>query len=224
MQRTILINHQTESHAIPFNRVLEALSVMAHGSDIRVMFEMCFLTGCRMAELNVMRKSMLYGNYLYWPLGKNQTGMRKEFIPNFCLSELKQYWEHHRVYGDKFFGIDSHTFTRYFNRDIRPLLNNTWHEMRIMGFQTKHMEYILQLKGLRKDFQSLLFAKELNKWKDASVALEFTSKKMHHSSTKITAYHYIENFDTLQIDRYGCLTPEKILTQANEQRRIIDFL
>ncbi|MDI6738152.1 MAG: hypothetical protein QME12_06605 [Nanoarchaeota archaeon] len=217
------INHEIDSHAVPFNRVLEALNIMQYASDVRAMFQMLFLTGCRMKELDNMQASMIYGNVIYWHLGKNQRGFRKVRLPNYFVRELREYRNTHRVYGGKLFGIDAHTFRRYFAKFIRPRLPS-WQEKR---FRDKcgvlEPEYIYQLKGLRKDFQTLEFARQLDKWKDASVALEFTSKGMKHSSTRITAKHYIENFESLDIERYKHLTPGEILSAGMSQMRLMDY-
>ncbi|MDI6738703.1 MAG: hypothetical protein QME12_09425 [Nanoarchaeota archaeon] len=84
-------------------------------------------------------------------------------------------------------------------------------------------EYIYQLKGLRKNYQTLEFAKQFEKWQDASIALEFTSKNMKHSSGKITAYHYIENFESLNIEKYKHLTPAEIIANSQTQMRLMDY-
>lgn len=217
------INHEIESHAVPFDRVLEAMGIMQYASDTRVMFQMLFLTGCRISELDNMQLSKLYGDVLYWHLGKNQRGFRKIRLPAYFIKELKEYRNTHRIYGDKLFGIEAHTFRMYFAHFIRPKLPN-WQEKRFKDrCGVLVPEYIYQLKGLRKDFQTLEFAKQLDKWKDASVALEFTSKGMKHSSTRITAKHYIENFDSLNIERYKHLTPGEILAAGILQTRLMDF-
>lgn len=85
-------------------------------------------------------------------------------------------------------------------------------------------EYVLQLKGLRKNFATLEFAKQYKKWKSAEVALEFASKRMKHSTKHITAYHYLRNFDELNISAYINLTPSDIIRRANEQKRLFDFI
>jgi len=184
---------------------------------------MLALTGCRCKELDNMKISKLFGNILYWGLGKNQNSWRKEEMSLNFIKELIYYRKTHRVYGDKLFGISSDTLRRYFNRDVRPYLSKEWQE------KTFYQEngalktcFVYQLKGLRKDFQTLMFKKELEKWKDAGVALEFASKRMKHSSKHITAYHYLVNFDTLGIDNLSRFDPKNILNEMN-QTRLMDF-
>lgn len=217
------LNLYSEGYGIPFDKALEAINFMEYGSDVRVMFEMSFLTGCRLSELNNMRVSKLFEDVLFWNIGKNQRGFRKQKLPPSYLEELKNYRENNRVYKDKLFGVSSESFRKYFHRDVRPKLSPAWQEKRLFSRKNElREEFVLQLKGLRKNYQTLEFAKQLDKWKDSSIALEFTSKKMKHSSKHITAYHYIENFETLQIDKYKQLTPEQILKNRG-QTRIIDF-
>jgi len=47
-------------------------------------------------------------------------------------------------------------------------------------------------------------------------------KGMKHSNTNITVRHYIQNFDTLEIEKYRHRTMSDIL-QGNRQARIIDY-
>lgn len=219
------LDPDSDSYAIPLPYVQDALDHMTYASEVRVMFRMLALTGCRIEELDRMRLKYFQGEFLWWPLGKNQGGKwRKERLPPDYLDELRAYRETHRVYGDRLFGVAADTFRRYFNRDVRPLLGKAWNMERVRpskaGFKR---EYRLQLKGLRKNFQTIHFATEYNKWKDAGVALEFTSKRMKHSTKHITAHHYLENFDALGIKDLSNLDPEKAL-QQHRQRRLQDFL
>lgn len=213
------------SHAVPFKNVLEAIEFMQYGTDLRVMFEMLFLTGCRIHELNSMETSNIVGNRIYWKLGKNQHTSRVEVLPLSYLKELKHYREHNRVYGKRMFGISGDTFRRYFNKDVRPRLSEIWQRKVETPFDRLkgRKEYLIQLKGLRKDFQTLEFAKQLKKWKSSEVALEFTSKRMKHSSKKITAYHYIVNFDTLNINDFGGFTPSEILADVTQTKLVAFF-
>ncbi|GEM_PF-3849613 len=218
-----MFNVHSDSHCIPFGYVIEAIEFMAYGSGLRVMFIMLFLTGCRISELDNMKISKIYGNFIYWKLGKNQKRHRKEPLPEKYLAELKFYRENNRVYQDRLFAMNHGTFRREFNKKIRPKLSKSWQQKRLIDIQG-HLqeEYFLQLKGLRKNYQTLDFAKQLKKWKSADVALEFTSKRMRHSSKRITAYHYLENFEDLDILKYQELTPAEIFKQA-QQTRLFDF-
>ncbi len=208
---------------IPFDKVVEALRFMEYASEVRVMFGMLFLTGCRISELSNMKPEFLFGNILYWGLGKNQKGYRKERLPEFYLRELDEYRRTNRIPAGFLFGIDGNTLNRYFTRDVRPKLGKDWQRRR---FKPRGNEfgkgYVYQLKGLRKTFQTLYFADQLKKWKSSEVALEMTSKKMRHSSRRVTAYHYLCEFDNLKIDRFRGTQPAYLL-QNEGQTRLMDF-
>lgn len=214
-----------ESCAIKFKHLVEALEFMAYGTDVRVMFQMSFLTGCRLDELDKMEWPALHGNVIYWQTCKNGP-MRHEDLNLKFIHELHEYRAKNRVYGKKMFGISSETFRRYFNRDIRPHLSSAWQQRRVgidVVAGNKREEFVLQLKGLRKNFATLEFAKQYKKWKSAEVALEFASKRMKHSTRHITAFHYLRNFEELDIEYYVNLSPADIIRKANEQKRIMDF-
>lgn len=211
---------------IPFEDVLEAINKMEYASTERVMFGMLALTGCRIMELGVMTRNKLIGNILYWRLGKNQRGTwRQEYIPSGYIEELKEYWKRAKIPPGKIFAPRGDTFSRYFNKFIRPRLNAKWRAKR-PDFERKYVlgwAYKYQLKGLRKNFQTLEFGKQLKKWKDGYIAMQFTSKRMKHHSDKITAFHYIEDFEPLQIERYQDKTMAEILKGQQSQKRILDW-
>lgn len=208
---------------IPFENVVEALNIMVYGSTEKVMFKMLYYTGARIAELDNMKISMIYGTKIYWELGKNQHGMRSIDLPEDYIKELVYYRKGHRVYGDRLFGISAETFGRNFNKFIRPKLPSSWHAKKlIFSNGSPGACYILQIKGLRKNYSTLEFWKQYKKWKDGSVSLQFTSKKMKHESERLTAYHYIQNFEALRLDRFGSYTPDEILKKA-AQKPLRDF-
>lgn len=215
-----MIKHDIEGHTIPFRNAIEPIRFLPRGNVIRVMYTLAFLTGCRLCELDRMIPSMLFDNWIYWFPGKRQTDFRKEKLPGWFLEELKLYRRHNRVPEDKFFGISHDSFRRYFNLYVRPKISIGWREKRIVGFQSHgkfKTEYAFQLKGLRHNFQSVKFREELDKWKDAHVALEFTSKRMRHSSHRMTVYHYISG-DVLKGDL------ESHARAASEQLCLFDFV
>jgi integrase len=215
---------EDECRGIPFKYVAEAVNYMPYASAERVMFQMLAITGCRISELDNMQVNRIIKGWIYWKLAKNQASYRKEQLPEFYLKELNVYREKNRVYANKLFGISHTTFIRYFNRDVRPKLSQHWVKQRLKPCTANfQLEYIFQLKGLRKNFQTLEFARQLDKWKDSGVAIEMTSKKMRHSSKGITAYHYIESFDALEIEHYKKYSPAEILQQQS-QTSLLNFL
>ena len=210
-----------DTHAVPYPAIKEVLDYLEYGNVIRVMFEMLAITGCRISELDKFKMSELYGGVIYWKPAKRQP-YRKEQLPAWYIKELLYYRKNNRVYQNKIFGISANTFRRYFNRDVRPKLPS-WTRVRLRAYKgALETEYILQLKGLRKTFQTHLFAQEYEKWKDANVAMEFTSKRMRHSTKHMTAYHYLENFETLDVENLKDKSNVEILANGC-QKRIFDY-
>jgi hypothetical protein len=110
---------------------------------------------------------------------------------------------------------------RYFNRDVRPLLGLAWQKKRLHPGFFKEEPYFLQLKGFRKSFGTTIFFREYEKWGDAGVALEFASKRLQHSTTHMTAYHYLQNFEWTEVNLWDqFLDAER---RPEEQRRLCDF-
>ena len=53
--------------------------------------------------------------------------------------------------------------------------------------------------------------------------MEFTSKRMRHKSKKVTAYHYIESFEDLNVTKYTDMCISEILSD-DSQTRLQDFI
>ena len=196
------VNLERESQALSIPKIREVIDYLPYGNQIRVMFQFLAITGSRISELDRMRPDRILkskGKYwLIWSLGKNQKSFRKEEIPEQLIQELRHCRVNRRCFPNRLFSMSHDTFRRVFNRDIRPHLSSEWMERKIkLSKGQLQTEYVLQLKGLRKTFQTLNFARELKKWNNPDIALEFTSKRMKHSSKHITAYHYIVNFDQI---------------------------
>jgi len=192
---------ETEEQAIPLREVQTAYDTLPRGSATRVMFGMLALTGCRITELDKMRKSMIYDDVIHFFLGKRQRKVRKIKLPSWYWEELDAMHKEEPCPGDGLFPISSESFCRYFTH-VRKILNDKWRD-RVIKYsnQEKITQYRYQLKGLRKNYQTIVFAHEWKRWEDADVALEFTSKAMKHSSKHITAYHYLQHFDALGLRR-----------------------
>lgn len=214
--------------AIPFKDIVEANQIMTYGDVCKVIFEILILTGCRIKEIENMKVNMLFPydneNYvLYWKLGKNQKRTRKELLPKFYVEELIKYREANRVPHNSLFGIKAETFRRYFNRDVRPLLGGSWLIKTPNPERNFDLEFIYQLKYLRKDFWTLDFKMNLDKWKSPEIALQATSKHACHSSTRMTYYHYIQNFTDLDLDSFPNMTPAQILKKGS-QKRLLEWV
>jgi integrase len=218
--------------AVPFHLIRNAIQVLPYGTSTRVMFMMCAITGCRIREMEKMKVSLLYKHQakegwamIYWKTGKNQTGYRKEELPDYFFEEIKYYRENNRVFADRLFSPDARSFRKYFNDNIRPILSKEWNEWVSVPNQNAavKLEHRFQLKGLRKSWATLCFAKEYNKWKDAFMAIEEASKRMKHSSKQMTSHHYLKHYSELNIEKYLHLKPYDIL-RDQRQLKIIDFI
>jgi integrase len=224
MQREEYFN-ELEPQAIPYEEIIAATNNMTYGSIERVMFEALFLTGCRPSELDKFRTKgedcFLKGNWLYWKPGKNQKGWRKEYLPNYYLKELSYYKATNRVYLDFFFAAKEISFRAYFNKKIRPYLSESWQTRRMTNVKW-FKGYNLQLRGLRKSFITLIYANQLEKWKDPTIALDLTSKRLKHSTKNLTLNHYIKEFEHLNIDKWKESNPSEILALAG-QRQLKNF-
>jgi integrase len=215
-QQEIIIDHKVEGMAIPIKEITAAISKMTYASDISVMFKMLLLTGCRISELDSLRIRNLFDNTFYFIPGKNQKRKpRKVVLPREYIKELVEYRKTNRVYSDRMFHISNVTFRKYFNRDIRPQIKS-WLVLKISARNGNLCtEYRYQLKGLRKTYSSTYFKEQYDKWGDANVALEVTSKHMKHSSTHMTAYHYIEEMNTIK--------GYKLEASKEEQKCLLDY-
>jgi integrase len=189
-----------EVPAISFEQINDALKNMVYGSSLRVMFLMMVYTGCRGRELNGMTVDKLFFDgsswLLYWLCNK-QNKYRKEFLPVGFVEELRFYWSNNRVCNNSFFSCSYESFRRYFYRE-RKRFGKDW---QVRGLSLAHglkkSAYLLQLKGLRKTFQTARFKEYYAEWSDPSIALQFTAKRMNYDSDKVTVHHYLRHFDQL---------------------------
>lgn len=192
-----------EGRGIPLELVKKTIQHLQRASTIRIMFMTAALTGCRLTELQNMKKDLCREPYLIWALGKNQNGYRKELMPAYWWTELKEYRTTHKVPENRLFGPSGDTFGRMWDKARQTNLPQEWGikiDSVINGIIAPAYKY--QLRGLRKNFQTHIFAQQLRKWKDPTIALEITSKRMKHKSTHTTIYHYIQEYEILSMEKY----------------------
>lgn len=217
-------DHDTEGHALPITAIQDALDLMEYASVERVMFEMLVYTGCRIQELNLMKPRHLYGDTLYWPCGKNQSGWRKEKLPIGYVLELNEYRQTHRVPESMLFGVSAETFRTYFKQRVRPRLGPSWQRQRLVP--TKHglkPEYVFQLKGTRKTFQTLKYHECLQEWGSPMVAAEMTGKQMRYATARVSLTHYVENLNSLGLNKGAICTDPARMLSATHQRRLLEY-
>lgn len=216
--------YDTEPKAVPIPLVLEAISKCKYGSIVGLSLQFRFYTGCRGEELNKINPNNQSNGYIFWELGKNQVGFRREFIPEKWWAEYDFYRHQQGVPSSKLFHITNNTIRDYFNRHLRPRLSKLWQEkVPVMRSGQISLEYRYSWGGLRKTFQTLLFAHFWQKYNDASIALEMVSKRMHHSSGHMTIKHYIENAENIQAKSYLHLLPFEIASNIPRQSMLEYF-
>ena len=193
-------------YAIPVDDIRHVIGCFPVGHQIRMITIWRALTGCRISEINNMSLTGLKGNYFYWKTGKNQSGWRHAYIPEYAIKEYKRYRDLNPVVNTKLFNICARTYRRQFN-NYRRLFGLKWcaktyaPEKQSTCIATP-MEYTLQIKGIRHTYATLLFYKMLHKYNDSHVAVLMTAKEMCHSSERMTSRHYIENGDIIHAAKY----------------------
>jgi integrase len=223
-----IVNYDVDGCVLPFDEIQEVLLYLHYGHEVRIMFEWALLTGCRIAELDRMDDRNLVptkgGKWIIWALGKNQTGMRKVFIPQIIIDELEYYWQNNRRLGHRLFGISGDTCSSYFNKKIRAYLGKTWQEVRPFHYQgNAPFTYVLQFKGLRKVYQTLGWKRYYDRYGSSEIAINLISKEMGHSTTGMTARYYIINLEKMQIEKYPHLDPKDALI-IEYQSRLTDHI
>ena len=219
-----VVTMSSDSEAIPFPVVADAIQRLEYASAERVMFTMLAMTGCRIRALDNMFVDRVVEGVLHFHEGKSTTGLRRCSLPSFFWKEIEDYRKKHDVCSRRLFGVSAEHFTKVFLRVVRPYLGGLWVDKRPdFSHPIRQERYVLRLKGLRKNFQTLEFARDLAKWGDAGVALEMTSKRMRHSSARITAYHYIENFDAIDAERNAAFSMPELLRSGSRQTWLDEF-
>lgn len=213
----------SDGYAIPFNEVIRLIEFFPLANKYRVAFTMIALTGCRIAELNNMGVDSILGEYIIWKTGKNQTGYRKEKLPIWFIEEIKEYLSKCPHCNKKLFPYNTEWLRDILNKQIRPTLGGDWIKKKPQPTKKGAVKfnYIYQLKGLRHNFATLDFYNQFSRW-GGTVAVEFTAKRMKHSSYKMTASHYIGNFERLKIEQYKGLEMSTIL-KTEKQNRLTEY-
>lgn len=208
---------------IPLRLVVELVMYLEYATPLRVAIKLLAYTGCRLSEIRKMRRSNIVDGFLFWQCGKNQTESRKEFLPPDFMTEIDDCMKRSRHRSDIICDLCGKTVLREFNKLVRPNLSSEWREQRVtMQNEILKYEYKYQLRGLRKNFATLLFWHLWKKYDSSEVALEMVSKRMRHSSQHMTAYHYVESADQIEAAKYAHLLPFELVA-TSYQARIGDY-
>lgn len=216
--------YDNDCRAVPYEELRRAYMSMPYACTEKVMFGLLFATGCRIKELDSMKKSNIQGGMIYWRVGKNQRGWRKAPLCKEYLDELETYRCHHKVRHDRLFGVSSETFTRYFHR-YKALLCGGWIDKKVVprgqGFGG-YSNYALA--GLRKSYQTLRCAQRILELGDRNMAVSAVSKEMRHSSEKITDYYYLQDLKSLNAFVWAHHTPWTILYGDGLQHCLSEYI
>lgn len=217
--------YDTEPKAVPIPLIVEAISKCDYASPLSLALQLRFITGCRGKELDTINPNKQSDGFIYWQLGKNQTKQyRREYVPTSWWDEYDEYRHKYGVPREKLFHISNETLRCYFTKNLRPLLSEKWHNQhKTMRAGRLVDEYVYTWGGIRKTFQTLLFSHYWKQYDDPGVALEMTSKRMKHSSTRITFKHYIENSENINAKDYLNILPFK-LVRIPRQENLHEYL
>lgn len=222
------ITLEFESKCIPFDDVKRLINFFPYADPKRIAIELLAVTGMRISELEHIFLTSFYKDskgfvYLIWKPGKTQKGQRKELLPSWFIPELDKYIQTNQK-GLKLFNFEYKALSNYINHHVRKKLGGNWNTKRPTSRGNYGgIAYIYQLKNLRHNFATLDFARNLDKW-GKDMAIEFTCKRLLHSSYKMTAQNYIENFSDLNILKYKNRNMSDILKENSEQKSLTSYL
>lgn len=222
-QESCILDPEVSLQAICYSDFKTLISSLGYATPVRVMLLMLAYTGCRVAELERMRYTDLVGNTIYWRPGKNQKGHRKETLPQSYINELNVYRADYPVAQGLVFGMRADVFRRHFNC-LRKDVGGRWvlKTSEELNGPSRNKNYVLQLKGLRKTFQTILFRYYSQKYGDSMVALGMVAKRMRHAAKETTLHHYIEAHDKIEADRWEeCFFSRKPSYEA--QRKMWEY-
>lgn len=221
--------YDTNGRGIPFEDVNVLFSYLPYATHLSIAIKLLHYTGCRIQEIDLMTREGITDNAIYWVIGKNQRGYRREYLPDSFIAELEKYWRITSVRGDSVLGIKASNILSQFNKKIRPLLPEQW-QAKISKPKINPMrktfdwsyEYVYQLKGFRKNWATLCFWYHYKKFQSGELAVQLTSARMKHSHTGMTSTHYLVACEQLNVERYAHLFIFEIV-KGVEQKRICDY-
>lgn len=202
--------YQTDARGIPFEQIEYMFAYLPYATHISVGVKLLFYTGCRICELDNMRRSNIKEQSIYWKLGKNQTGqIRKEYLPAQFIMELQTYWLRNPVRGDHVLGVKAENISSYFNKNIRPQLNEEWNDKiecpkinpKTETFEWSY-EYKYQMKGFRKNWATLCFFYYYEQYRSEKIAGTLLSARMKHSCISMTFKHYFVIGKQINAEKY----------------------
>ena len=209
---------------IPFQEVKRLIEILPRAKRHRVALMWLSLTGARPSEIEKRKISEIaFGIYWIWKPRKNQKGYRREKLPSFFWEEFNEYLEKESYSNDDVFGLLGESLSSYVNRYIRPLLGGNWIKKRpeFREDGKYRLVYIYQIKNLRHNYQTCEWARYKEEY-GSDLALMKVSRKMRHSSKRITGEHYIESVEHLNLNSHKHKTMGEIL-QGVDQMNLMNY-
>jgi len=183
------------------------------------------LTGARPCEIeNRKVREIILNKYWVWHPRKKQSGMRKELLPDWFWKEFNMYLEYGKYSNDDIFGLKGDSLASYINHHVRDKLRGRWLVKRpeFMQDGRYRLVYVYKLKSLRHNFASTLWYNLRHQYGD-EVSISMVAKRMRHSDQRITARHYIESIEALNLNKYGHKNMGDIL-KLSENRNLLEFV
>lgn len=214
------------SYPVPFSQFQRALQHFPRAHPIRVGLLILALTGARPSELEKMGLERadgggLYGNKLYWRMGKNQKGWRSEPLPEWFLEELHEYRRAYPVRTSRLLHYNPVSLRRDLWKH-RAALGGRWSEYaEKTNPASKKQELILQLKGFRKSFGCAVFAGYWEEFGDVTAAMEFTCARLGHSNRGITVANYLRHYKAAEVARWRRWLAGDY--EVSDQARLLDY-
>jgi len=210
--------------AIPIPLINKMLQFVPFGGDMFCFMLLLFDTGCRIVEIDRMFWRNVKGNWLYWTIGKNQTGMRRAWLCNKHLKVYKEYWDTHACVGDHLLGAKGESLANRWRKEVRQHMPEMQKQYINLNKTLMKDEYLYQAKSFRKTYCTLRYAYFLDQEKgDKVIALLKLQAEMRHSCKEMSYLHYVRDIKKIQADKYLGLKPYEILEKC-KNIKLWDFV
>jgi integrase len=221
MEKLIVLDY--EGYAISFENIKRLIDFFPYGDEHRIAIELLALTGMRTVELDGISPANFWtdtnkNTFLIWKLGKNQSGTRKELVPEWFLEEVRYFLtQSFRMPHRPLFSFRGEALRYYINHFVRHRLRGDWIKKRPGHRGFINGEYVLQLKGLRHTFATKVFYEALNRF-GAEVGAGIVQARMQHHSPYITCRHYTNDIQTIfeDLEHFKGASIGEILRHSNQ--------
>lgn len=225
MKQLIETRLEMDCRTIPFQEVMRLVNVFSRSDNKRIAILWLALTGARLCEVEHRKvREFIMGKYWVWHPRKKQSGMRKEHLPGWFQKELDYFLEYGKYANNDLFGLKGDSLARYINKYIRPKLGGEWLKKRpeFMEDGGYRLVYVYKMKNLRHNFATTLWYNFKETYGE-EVSISMVAKRMCHSDQRITARHYVESLENLELHRYKRMSMGEILKKA-DNRSLLGYM